>query len=81
MGREQLEALARVLAAQIALGRDGVVTGTWEIRYDKERQAFLFDKCEFGGYCEERPSVIALDGSVLDPGGPVLPQDSPLGGA
>lgn len=71
MGREQLEALARVIEEQLARGRDGVVVGTWEVRYDKERGAFLFDKCEFGGYCEERPSIIGLDGSVLDPGGPV----------
>jgi hypothetical protein len=73
MGREQLEALARILDQQIALGREGVVTGAWEIRWDKDRNAFEFDKCEFGGYCEERPSVIALDGSVLDPGGPIIP--------
>ena len=72
MGKQELEALARVLQEQLALGREGVVTGTWEIRYDKERAAFLFDKCEFGGYCAERPSVIALDGAVLDPGGPLL---------
>ncbi len=72
MGREQLEALVRVLQAQLALGRDGVVTGTWEIRYSPSRNAFEFDKCEFGGYCEERPSVIALNGAVLDPGGPLL---------
>jgi hypothetical protein len=72
MGREQLQALARILQQQVALGREGVVTGTWEIRWKKERNAFEFDKCEFGGYCEERPSVIALDGSVLDPGGPLL---------
>ena len=72
MGKQELEALARVLQEQLALGRGGVVTGTWEIRYDKERGAFLFDKCEFGGYCAERPSVIALDGAVLDPGGPLL---------
>ena len=72
MGREQLQALARILEQQVALGREGVVTGTWEIRWSKERNAFEFDKCEFGGYCEERPSVIALDGSVLDPGGPLL---------
>ena len=72
MGREQLQALARILEQQVALGREGVVTGTWEIRWKKERNAFEFDKCEFGGYCEERPSVIALDGSVLDPGGPLL---------
>ena len=72
MGKQELEALSRVLQEQLALGREGVVTGTWEIRYDKERGAFLFDKCEFGGYCAERPSVIALDGAVLDPGGPLL---------
>ena len=74
MGRQQLEALVRVLEQQLALGRDGVVTGSWEIRWDKERGAFQFDKCEFAGYCEERPSVIALDGSVLDRGGPLLPE-------
>jgi len=72
MGREQLQALARVIEQQLALGREGVVIGSWEIRYDKARNAFEFDKCEFGAYCEERPSVIALDGSVLDPGGPLL---------
>ena len=71
MGREQLEALARVIEEQLGRGLDGVVVGTWEIRYDKERRAFLFDKCEYGGYCAERPSVIALDGTVLDPGGPI----------
>jgi hypothetical protein len=74
MGREQLEALAKILDQQLALGREGVVTGTWAIRWNKERNAFEFDKCEFGGYCEERPSVIALDGSVLDPGGPIIPK-------
>lgn len=72
MGREQLQALARVIEQQLALGREGVVIGSWEIRYDKARNAFEFDKCELAGYCEERPSVIALDGSVLDPGGPLL---------
>jgi hypothetical protein len=72
MGRKELEALVAVLQQQIALGREGVVVGTWEVRYDREREAFLFDKCEFGTYCEERPSVIALDGAVLDPGGPLL---------
>jgi hypothetical protein len=72
MGREQLQALARVIEQQLALGRESVVGGSWEIRWDKQRNAFEFDKCEFGGYCEERPSVIAIDGSVLDPGGPVL---------
>ena len=72
MGRKELEALVAVLQQQLALGREGVVVGTWEVRYDRERAAFLFDKCEFGAYCEERPSVIALDGAVLDPGGPLL---------
>jgi hypothetical protein len=71
MGREQLKALARIIDEQLALGGDGVVTGTWEIRWDKERRAFQFDKCELAGYCEERPSVIALDGAILDPGGPI----------
>lgn len=72
MGREQLQALVQVIEQQLALGRDNVLGGTWEIRWNKSRAAFEFDKCEFGGYCTERPSVIAVDGSVLDPGGPVL---------
>jgi hypothetical protein len=72
MGREQLQALCRVIEQELARGLDGVVVGTWAIRWDKERQAFEFDKCEFQGYCEERPSVVAIDGSVLDPGGPLL---------
>ncbi len=70
MGRRQLEALQKILEQQLALDRN-VIGGTWEIRYDKERNAFAFDKCEFGGYCEERPSIISLDGDVLDPGGPI----------
>ena len=70
MGRQQLEALQKIIAEQLALDRN-VIGGTWEIRYDKERDAFAFDKCEFGGYCEERPSDISLGGEVLDPGGPI----------
>jgi hypothetical protein len=72
MGREQLQALCRIVEQQLALGLEGVVVGTWEIRWNKASQSFEFDKCEFGGYCEERPSVVALDGAVLDPGGPLL---------
>jgi len=72
MNREQLEALVRILQAQLAAGPDAVALGTWEIRYDKERNAFYFDKCEFGGYCEERPAVISVTGEILDPGGPLL---------
>ena len=71
MGRKQLEALQKIIEQQLALDRN-VIGGTWEIRWDKERNAFAFDKCEFGGYCEERPSIIAFDGEVLDPGGPII---------
>lgn len=72
MGKEQLLALLRVLQQQLDLGSDGVIVGTWSIRYDQEMKAFLFEKCEFGDYCEERPAIVALDGTVRDPGGPLL---------
>jgi hypothetical protein len=71
MGRQEIEALISVLQSQLNRGRDCLVTGVWTIRYDRARGAFEFDKCEAGGYCDERPVVIALDGDVLDPGGPV----------
>ncbi len=71
MGANELEALIEVLRGQAELGREGHVLGTWVIRYDKERGAFSFDKCESEIYCNERPSLIALDGAVLDPGGPL----------
>ena len=70
MGREELAALMRVLQAQLA--GENLALGTWTIRYERDRQAFSFDKCQFEDYCEERPTVIALDGTVLDPGGPIL---------
>ena len=72
MGTKELQALVEVLQDQIARGLDGNVLGTWAIHYDKVRGAFAFDKCENDGYCEERPSVIALDRTVLDPGGPLF---------
>lgn len=72
MGQAQIEALIKVLQQQLLLGKDNLALGTWSIHYDKEREAFAFDKCEIGAYCEERPSVIAADGRVLDPGGPLL---------
>ena len=72
MGKEQLEALARIIGEQLALGPGNAVTGSWNIRYERERNAFLFEKCEDGFYCEERPSVVAVDGTVLDKGGPIL---------
>ncbi len=72
MGREQLEALMTVLQAQLEVGAQSVALGAWDIRFDKDRNAFYFDKCEFGGYCEERPAVINLAGEILDRGGPLL---------
>jgi len=72
VGSKELRALVEVLERELAQGREGHIVGTWTIRYEKERGAFAFDKCENDGYCEERPSVIALDGAVLDPGGPIV---------
>jgi hypothetical protein len=72
MGREQLEALLHVLEHQLSLDKDNLALGTWDIRYDKEQQAFHFDKCENEGYCEERPAIIGLDGSIIDKGGPLF---------
>ena len=71
MGSKELTALIEVLQAQLALGQEGCVLGTWTIRYDRERSAFSFDKCEHD-YCEERPSLVAITGDVLDPGGPLF---------
>ena len=72
MGRKELEALIAVLQQQLAKGQDNVVIGTWNIAYSRDHEAFLFEKCEIGGYCEERPSVVSLAGKVLDRGGPLL---------
>jgi len=72
VGRKEIEALIAVLQKQLALGRDSVITGTWQIVYSRDHDAFLFEKCEIGGYCEERPSVISVAGKVLDKGGPLL---------
>ena len=72
MGREELTALIEILRAEQARGTSGVAIGTWKIEYDKGRGAFVFDKCENDGYCEERPAVVALDGTVIDPGGPLF---------
>jgi hypothetical protein len=72
VGTKELQALIAVLEDQVGQGLEGHVLGSWTIRYDKQREAFTFDKCENEGYCEERPSVIALDKTVLDPGGPLF---------
>jgi hypothetical protein len=71
VGRKELEALVAVLQQQLA-GSDNVIVGTWSIVYSKDFNAFLFEKCEIGGYCEERPSVISVEGQLLDRGGPLL---------
>jgi 2',3'-cyclic-nucleotide 2'-phosphodiesterase (5'-nucleotidase family) len=72
VGRKEIEALVQVLRDQLEHWKDNVVVGTWTISFDRDRHAFLFEKCELGAYCEERPSVIALDGAVVDRGGPLL---------
>jgi len=74
VGRKELEALVRVLQQQLAAG-DNVITGTWTITFSRDFNAFMFEKCELGGYCEERPSVIGVDGKVIDKGGPLLGED------
>ena len=72
MGREQLAALARIIDEQLAFGTDSPLMGTWTIAFDRERSRFYFEKCEFGNYCEERPTIIDLEGTVVDKGGPIL---------
>ncbi len=76
MGLKDLEALVAVLQAELAKERgDNMVLGTWHIHYEQHdgRPAFSFNKCESEVYCEERPTVIAADGEVLDAGGPLFP--------
>ena len=72
MGREQIAALIAILQEHQERGTDSVALGTWHIHYDKDRDAFVFDKCENEGYCEERPAVVGTDGRVIDPGGPLF---------
>lgn len=72
MGREEIRALIAILQAQLEQGTSGVALGAWHIHFDKKRGAFVFDKCENEGYCEERPAVVAVSGDVLDPGGPLF---------
>ncbi len=71
MGREEIAALIAVLT-RMQEEPTNLAIGTWKIAYDKRRQAFVFDKCENDGYCEERPAVIGLDGTVIDAGGPLF---------
>lgn len=72
MGREQLQALAKIIQDQLAEGPNNALTGSWTIRYDGVRKVLYFEKCEDGFYCEERPAVVDLEGNVLDRGGPIL---------
>ncbi|MBI5288727.1 MAG: hypothetical protein HY873_07110 [Chloroflexi bacterium] len=72
MGRKEIEALLKVLQEQLDHWKDNVILGTWTITYSRDHGAFLFEKCELGGYCEERPSVISTEGKLLDKGGPLL---------
>jgi len=72
LGKEEIAALIEVLQRENQLGTNSHVLGSWSISFDKAKRAFMFDKCEADGYCEERPSVIALDGAILDPGGPLF---------
>lgn len=72
MGREDIAALIAILTTQLGAETDNLALGSWKIDFDKKRRAFVFDKCENEGYCEERPSVIGFDGTVIDRGGPLF---------
>jgi hypothetical protein len=73
MGLKELQALVDVIQGEIAKGRDNHVTGTWHIHFEKrgDDPVFSFNKCESEVYCEERPTVFGVDGSLVDPGGPL----------
>lgn len=72
MGREEIAALIAVLQDLQTKGPSSPAIGAWHIHLDKTRSAFVFDKCENEGYCEERPAVISMTGEVLDAGGPLF---------
>lgn len=72
MGRREIAALIDILSRENERGGESLALGAWTISFDKARGAFVFDKCEADGYCEERPAVLALDGAVLDAGGPLF---------
>lgn len=75
VGLKELEALVQVLQTEIDKGREGnLVLGTWHIHFEKhnDQPVFSFNKCESEVYCEERPTVLAVDGSVIDEGGPLF---------
>ena len=76
MGTKELEALITVLQTELAKGRKNHVTGTWQILFEKrddlENPVFSFNKCESEVYCEERPTVVGVDGTIIDEGGPLF---------
>lgn len=72
MGHDEIDALIAVLQAEKAKPAAGIALGTWAIKFDKKRAAFVFDKCENDGYCEERPAVIGVNGDIIDAGGPLF---------
>ena len=76
MGTKELEALITVLQTELAKGRKNHVTGTWHIHFEKrddlEHPVFSFTKCESEVYCEERPTVVGVDGTIIDEGGPLF---------
>ena len=75
MGLKQLEELVAILQGEIEKGRRGNnVLGTWHIHFEKqdEKPVFSFNKCESEVYCEERPTVFATDGELIDAGGHCL---------
>ncbi len=72
MGSKEIAALIEILERENERGTESHVLGSWTISFDKTKASFVFDKCENQGYCEERPSVIAVDGAILDPGGPLF---------
>ena len=72
MGRKEIAALIDILSRENERGSESLALGAWTISFDKAKGAFVFDKCEADGYCEERPAVLALDGAVLDAGGPLF---------
>ena len=76
MGTKEIESLIEILQSEIAKGRKNNITGTWHIHFEKdtsnEQPVFSFNKCESEIYCEERPTQIALNGTVIDEGGPLF---------
>ena len=74
VGLKELEALKQIIEEEIAKGRENHVQGTWHIHFETrgDTPVFSFNKCESEVYCEERPTVFAVDGALVDAGGPLF---------